>query len=87
MKKQETLLALIEELKQEIKMKDEIIHHMQEKINGFEMYGSEWIDALNFKEAIDDARKAEQEYKKCYQDLLALKEAYRKALDDVVRRL
>lgn len=87
MDEQKVLTALIDDLKKELEAKDEIIKTQKEMIDGFSMYGSEWIDAQNYKEAIQEARDIENKYRKAYQEILIIKEQYQKALKQMVLNL
>ncbi len=73
---EKALLKLVDELKQEIKEKDELITVLTNQIDGTKLYGAEWIHANNYKEAIDEIHGLRDLYKQQLEELLKVKAEY-----------
>lgn len=84
MNSEQTYTKLIQELRDEIKEKDEIIRLQNEQLDAQKFSNEGWVHAKNFSEAIEEAKEMKKKYEEAYREIIKLKASYLGALQEMI---
>lgn len=87
MEKMDTLIAIIERQKEEIKAKDEYIKRLEEQLEMKVFYKDERFHAENFAQAIKEAKEMKKKYHDAYNEIVRLKDEYVSLVEELIDEL